>query len=112
MSEDVKTLREAAKNFEEWFEHGNLQQLWPREQKALSILCARVADMIEREEQQEQAAPATGHPIHPPSYDEGWNAALDAVGTRFETIFLNGTWEQNTAKLFTELRALRRLGGE
>lgn len=45
MAEDVKVLREAAANFEEWFQHGNMQQLWPREQKALSILCTRMADI-------------------------------------------------------------------
>lgn len=55
----------------------------------IALLCDCVADLIEAErarvsslmagEGEEKGAPATGHPIHPPSYDEGWNAAFDEI---------------------------------
>jgi hypothetical protein len=96
MAEDVKVLREAAANFEEWFQHGNMQQLWPREQKALSILCTRMADMIEREDAPDveydedgpghiEGKPA-GYAVHidrvkereAAAEDRGWNAAIEA----------------------------------
>ena len=47
--------------------------------QALAILCRREIERMEAEANQERGAPSTGHPIHPPSYDEGWNAALSAV---------------------------------
>lgn len=127
MPEDVKTLREAAKFGLLGQTREGYASLTDGDRKAFHILCRVVADMIEREDDEDayvniQGKPA-GHAVHidqvrereAAAEDRGWNKAIDACVAKLESTlkhYLAANPSANhtiCAVLNQEAGALRRL---
>lgn len=112
MSDDVKTLREAANDAEKFSEMVGSSAM----HKAIAILCRRLADSIEREEANgcfaiigpdgNGVANSTAPSTLSEAEDRGWNAAIRAIEEKIGN-------DENLAMhrdglLRLALRALRR----